>query len=103
MKAKLTKMILSVALMGILSTAVGCDRDEWGGYGDYTSVLVGFDFWPSFATVDEYTSYSSYEEVYTEETGYYDSGYIDGGGYVDNGGYVDGGGYWDDWKTKRRG
>jgi hypothetical protein len=106
MKAKLTKIVLSVALMSLLSIAVGCDKEGWGGYGDYTSVLVGFDFWPSVTTIDQYSTYSSYEEVYTQDTvstGYYDGGYVDGGGYVDNGGSYDNSGYWSDWKAKRGG
>ena len=106
MTAKLTKIVLSVALVGLLGSAIGCDKDGRGRGGSYTDVLVGFDWWPSswsWGGYDEYTTYDSYEETsydgtYYEET---DSGYYDGGSY--DGGYYGDGGYWDDWKTKRRG
>ena len=106
MTAKLTKIVLSVALVGLLVSAIGCDKDGRGRGGSYTDILVGFDWWPSSWSgggYDEYTTYDSYEETYYDGTYYEetDTGYYDGGSY--DGGYYDNGGYWDDWKTKRRG
>ena len=107
MTAKLTKIVLSVALVGLLVSAIGCDKDGRGRGGSYTDVLVGFDWWPSswsWGGYDEYTTYDSYEETYYDSSyyeEYSDYGYYDGGSY--DGGYYDNGGYWDDWKTKRRG
>lgn len=104
MTSKLTKIVLSVALMAFLATAAGCDEREWGSsrdrYGSWSDAFFNFDFFGS-----DCCGYEVYDEYYVEET-YVETGYYDGYDvYYDDGGYYydDGYYYGDDWKGKKPG
>ena len=76
MSAKLTKTLLSLALLGFLIPAAGCDlRKSGSSSGSYSvsDVLFDFAWFPTSSTYDTV-------EYYEEET-YYDSGYSSGGCY----------------------
>lgn len=110
MNEKLTKIVLSLALVGVLLPTAGC-KHKRGGYGggSYTDVFFGMDWLPSFGgfdCCDDYVEYEYYEEdvyvgtsdsYYYEDDFYYDEWYWDDGYWDDDGWY-----YWDDdWKKKR--
>ena len=117
MYKKLTKTVLSLALVGLLLPMVGCKYKK-GGYhgGSYTDVAFGMDWLPSFGGYDIWDEYEEtvvYEEdvfvstsdsYYYEDDIYYTDDYYYDDGYYDDEYYDDGGYYWDDdWKKKRRG
>lgn len=103
MTTKTIKTLLSVALLGMALSSMGCDERDWHRYygGDYsvTDVAVGIGFWPTwgdYAVVDEYQVVTPYyTDTHVDTGSYYDGGYYDGGSY-DNG-YYDGGYYGGDY------
>ena len=97
MRSRISKLILSLMLVGMLVPMMGsdgCDDDCGYGYYDCTGGGgYGFDFgFSDWGYSDGY-----YDEVYYEE-GFYDGGYYDDGFYDD--GYYDDGYYDDYWKKK---
>lgn len=105
MGRNLAKIVLGLALVGILLPTTGCKVKKGGSY---TDVFIGFDWLPSFGGYDFYDDYDEhvyYEEdvIIVEETydDYYDDGYYYEDEYWDDDEY-DLWGYWDDdWKKKR--
>ena len=85
MTAKMMKVLLSVAFLGVGLLSMGCDERDWqhyyggGDYG-YTDVGVGFSFWPAWSDYTVVDEYQTVTPVYAD-TGYYDSGYYDDGFY----------------------
>lgn len=87
MTRKLTKMVLSLAVIGALVPLMGSDCDDRGYYGAFD---YGYGWLPSFGGGYGYYE-SGYEESYYEES--YDYGYDD---YYYDDFYDDG--WW--WKKK---
>ena len=110
-----TKIVLGLALAGLLLPTAGCKYPRGGSYGgSYTDVFVGFDWLPGFGgfdLFDDYVEYDYYEEdfividtggdYYYEDEYYYEDDYYYDDAYWDDGYWDDG--YWDDWKKKRAG
>ncbi|MBN2473172.1 MAG: hypothetical protein JXB62_01090 [Pirellulales bacterium] len=113
MGKRLTRIVLGLAMIGILLPAVGCkprNSGHSGGYydGSYTDVFFGLDWLPGFggyevwdeSTYQEYEYYDEYyEDYYYDE--YYEDYYYDDyyDGYWDDG-YWDDEWYDDDWRQK---
>ena len=100
MTSKLTKIVLTLALITSVMSAAGCDERDLGRSrgGSGSDAWFNFDLFGSdccgYETVDEYYV----EETYVEET-YIETDYYDGYDvYPDDGSY-----YGDDWKGKKPG
>jgi hypothetical protein len=111
MGTKLTKIVLSLGLMGLLLPTAGCKYKPGGRYGgsyggSYTDVSVGLDWIPSFGFYDTYEYYEEdtyvvEEDYYYEDDLYYEDDFYYDGLYGDD--YYGDDYYWDDWKKKRPG
>ena len=99
MTSKLTKIVLSLALIAFVVSTAACDEREWGRSRGHDG--SGSDAWFNFDFIgSDCCGYEVVDEYYVEET-YIETDYYDG---YDDGGYYDAGGYYgDDWKGKKPG